>query len=76
ATPPPARALAAPPRVPAAPVAPTCASHPNPAACPATEPNVNGTCKTNGIACMYAASCCGPLYVCVKHVFEARFTSC
>ncbi len=49
---------------------------PNPAKCPAAEPNINGTCSKVGLECMYGDSCCPPLYVCTRHGFEARFVSC
>lgn len=60
---------------PAAPKA-ACAAKPNPAGCPATEPNINARCKKNGLECTYGTSCCPPLYVCNKLKFEARFQSC
>ena len=49
---------------------------PNPAGCPATEPNVNRPCDADGVHCTYGTSCCPPVYVCTNGAFEAWFTSC
>jgi len=58
------------------PVRPRCTQPPNPAGCPATEPNVNRPCDVDGVHCVYGASCCPPVYVCNNGAFEAWFTSC
>lgn len=55
---------------------PRCTQPPNPAGCPATEPNVNRPCDAEGAHCVYGTSCCPPVYVCNGGVFEARFTHC
>ncbi len=59
-----------------APVRPRCTQPPNPAGCPATEPNVNRPCDADGVHCVYGTSCCPPVYVCNDGAFEAWFTSC
>jgi hypothetical protein len=53
-----------------------CTQPPNPAGCPATEPNVNRPCDAEGVQCVYGTSCCPFVYVCNKGAFEAWFTSC
>jgi hypothetical protein len=63
------------------PVTPTptrrgCTQPPNPAGCPATEPNVNRPCDAEGVHCVYGTSCCPPVYVCNNGAFEAWFTRC
>ena len=63
------------------PVAPTpgrpqCTHPPNPAGCPAKEPNVNRPCDAEGVHCIYGTSCCPFEYVCKGGAFEAWFTSC
>lgn len=63
------------------PVTPTpgrrqCTQPPNPAGCPATEPNVNRPCDAEGVQCVYGTSCCPFVYVCNNGAFEAWFTSC
>ncbi|MDB4960550.1 MAG: hypothetical protein JWP01_549 [Myxococcales bacterium] len=60
----------------ARPVEPVPVANNNPAGCPAAEPNVNTHCEKNSVACSYGTRCGIPLYVCVKHRFEARFESC
>ncbi len=70
------------PVVPSVPVVPTpatpgrCVPPPNPAGCPATEPNINRPCDADGVRCVYGPSCCPPVYVCNEGAFEAWFTSC
>lgn len=58
------------------PVGPGCTHAPNPAGCPAKEPNVNRPCDAEGVHCVYGAGCCPPLYVCHDGAFEAWFTRC
>jgi hypothetical protein len=58
------------------PVRPRCTQPPNPAGCPAAEPNVNRPCDAEGAHCVYGTSCCPPVYVCNGGVFEARFSHC
>lgn len=58
------------------PVAPACAPPVLAKGCPATEPNVNQPCAPKGLQCSYGPSCCPPVYVCNKGVFEAHFTRC
>ncbi|MBA3453363.1 MAG: hypothetical protein H0T42_09760 [Deltaproteobacteria bacterium] len=58
------------------PFKPRCTPPPNPAGCPAKEPNVNRPCDAEGVHCVYGTSCCPFVYVCNGGVFEARFTSC
>ncbi|MBL0220232.1 MAG: hypothetical protein IPQ07_40980 [Myxococcales bacterium] len=53
-----------------------CTQPPNPAGCPAAEPNVNRPCDAEGVHCVYGTSCCPPVYVCNEGVFEAWFTHC
>ncbi|MBA3504028.1 MAG: hypothetical protein M4D80_26390 [Myxococcota bacterium] len=53
-----------------------CTQPPNPAGCPAKEPNINRPCDVDGVQCVYGTSCCPPLYVCNNGAFEAWFTSC
>ena len=73
-----------PPRIPMTPTVPMtptpdkprCTQPPNPAGCPATEPNVNRPCDAEGVHCIYGTSCCPFVYVCNGGVFEAWFTSC
>ena len=55
---------------------PRCTQPPNPASCPASEPNVNRPCDAEGVHCVYGTSCCPWVYVCNGGVFEARFTHC
>ena len=59
-----------------APVGPQCVPPPNPAGCPATEPNINRPCDTEGARCVYGTSCCPPLYVCTDGAFEAWLSHC
>lgn len=59
-----------------APVGPQCVQPPNPAGCPATEPNINRPCDAEGARCVYGTSCCPPLYVCTDGAFEAWFSHC
>ena len=72
ATPPPVT----PPPVTPPPPRPGCTQPPNPAGCPAAEPNVNRPCDAEGVHCVYGTSCCPPVYVCNGGVFEAWFTHC
>ncbi len=63
------------------PVVPTpagqrCVPPPNPAGCPAKEPNVNRPCDADGVHCVYGTSCCPFVYVCSNGAFEAWFSSC
>jgi outer membrane biosynthesis protein TonB len=53
-----------------------CTQRPNPAGCPASEPNINRPCDADGVQCVYGTSCCPPVYVCNNGAFEAWFTSC
>lgn len=67
--------------VPTTPVVPTpgrpqCAHPPNPAGCPAIEPNVNRPCDAEGVHCIYGTSCCPFVYVCTSGAFEAWFSHC
>lgn len=55
---------------------PQCTQPPNPAGCPATQPNVNRPCDAEGVHCVYGTSCCPPVYVCNNGAFEAWFKSC
>jgi hypothetical protein len=55
---------------------PRCTHPPNPAGCPAKEPNVNRPCDADGVHCVYGTSCCPFEYVCNNGAFEAWFTSC
>jgi hypothetical protein len=58
------------------PARPQCVQPPNPAGCPATEPNVNRPCDAEGVHCVYGTSCCPFVYVCTSGAFEAWFSSC
>ena len=62
--------------VPLAPVGRQCVQPPNPAGCPATEPNINRPCDAEGARCVYGTSCCPPMYVCTDGAFEAWLTHC
>lgn len=53
-----------------------CTQPPNPAGCPATEPNINRPCDADGVHCVYGRSCCPFVYVCNNGAFEAWFTHC
>ncbi len=55
---------------------PRCTHPPNPAGCPAKEPNVNRPCDAEGVHCVYGTSCCPFTYVCKGGAFEAWFQSC
>ena len=58
------------------PAGPRCTHPPNPAGCPAKEPNVNRPCDADGVHCVYGTSCCPFVYVCNNGAFEAWFSSC
>ena len=70
--PPPVRPTPTPP----GPARPRCTPPPNPAGCPAKEPNVNRPCDAEGVHCIYGTSCCPFVYVCNHGVFEAWFQTC
>ncbi len=61
---------------PPGPARPRCTPPPNPAGCPAKEPNVNRPCDADGVRCIYGTSCCPFVYVCNAGVFEAWFQTC
>ncbi len=65
-----------PPPVIPTPGRPQCTHPPNPAGCPAKEPNVNRPCDVDGVHCIYGTSCCPFVYVCANGAFEAWFSSC
>ena len=76
-TPPPEPPAPRPPAPqPTAPGSRQCIHPPNPAGCPAKEPNVNRPCDAEGVHCVYGTSCCPFEYVCKGGAFEVWITSC